>query len=108
MIIKPFIKNRMLGEGTISRCCFSPWDPKSCGEVVLGRTTLLIEGIRQKSSGQSRPLELPETAPLHSWPLGVLHSLVPWKISVTTCKPAIYHFAELVALLLLGSVRGQS
>ena len=76
MIIKPFIKNCMLGEGMISRCCFSPWDHQSCGEVALGRTTLLIEGIRQKSSGQSRTLVLPETAPL-------------------------------VALLLLGSVRGQ-
>ena len=64
---------------------------------------MLIEGVRQKSSGQSRPLELPETAPLYSWPFGVLHSLVLWKIFV----PAIYHFADLVALLLLGSVRGQ-
>ena len=75
--------------------------------MALGRTTLLIEGIRQKSSGQSRTLVLPETAPSHSWFLGVLHNLVPWKISFTTSKPAIYHFADLVALLLLGSVRGQ-
>lgn len=67
---------------------------------------MLKEGIRQKSLGQSRSLELPETAPLYSWPLGVLHSPVPWKISVNMCKPAVYHFTDLIALFLLGSVSG--
>lgn len=74
--------------------------------MTLGRTTLLNAGIRQKSLGQGRSLELPETAPLHSWPLGVLHSLVPWKISVNMCKLAIYYFTDLIALFLLGSVSG--